>query len=69
MPLTAMPEAVREVMHLLPTAQFVTALRHVLVRGEGLGQQLGLLGAMAGWTLLFGVIARSTFRWHRQAGG
>ncbi|WP_374562581.1 ABC transporter permease [Ideonella sp.] len=69
MPLTAMPTAVSEVMRQLPTAQFVTALRHVLVRGEGLGQQLGLLAAMLGWTLLFATIARVTFRWHRQAGG
>lgn len=69
MPLTAMPPAVSAVMLHLPTAQFVTALRHVLVRGDGLDKQLVLLGAMLAWTLLFGVIARLTFRWHRQAGG
>lgn len=69
MPLTAMPAAVSAVMKHLPTAEFVTALRHVLVRGEGLPQQGALLAAMAGWTLLFGLIGRLSFRWHRQAGG
>jgi ABC-2 type transport system permease protein len=69
MPLTAMPTGVKAVMEHLPTAEFVTALRHVLIGGQGLGQQSGLLAAMLGWTLLFGAIARATFRWHRQAGG
>lgn len=69
MPLTAMPPQVSAVMRHLPTAEFVTALRHVLVGGQGLGQQAGLLAAMLGWTLLFGAIARLSFRWHRQMGG
>lgn len=69
MPLTAMPPAVSAVMMQLPTAQFVAALRHVLIRGEGLGQQGGLLAAMGAWTLLFAVAARLSFRWHRQQGG
>jgi len=65
MPLTAMPASVRAAMEQLPTAQFVTALRHVLIRGEGLPQQAALLGAMLAWTVLFAVIARLSFRWHR----
>jgi hypothetical protein len=40
----------------------------VLVRGEGLSQQVSLLGAMLAWTVLFAVIARLSFRWHRQSG-
>lgn len=68
MPLAAMPHSVSAVMQQLPTAQFVTALRQVLVAGEGLDRQLPQLAALGGWTLLFAAIARLTFRWHRQAG-
>ena len=69
MPLTAMPPAVGAVMAHLPTAEFVSALRQVLIRGDGLAQQVKPLAAMLAWTLLFAFIARVSFRWHRQAGG
>lgn len=66
MPLTAMSAPVREVMSWLPTAQFVAALRHVLVWGQDLGQQGPQVLGMLAWTAAFALIATLTFRWHRQ---
>ena len=66
MPLSSMPAPIAALMQHLPTAQFVGALRHVLLRGEGLGLQRQALAEMAAWTLLFGVVAARSFRWHRR---
>lgn len=66
MPLSAMPAGVAAVMRHLPTAQFVGALRHVLLRGESLGSQGLPLLEMAGWTLAFAIAAGTAFRWHRR---
>jgi ABC-2 type transport system permease protein len=66
MPLSSMPAPIAALMQHLPTAQFVGALRHVLLRGEGLGLQRQALAEMAAWTLLFGIVAARSFRWHRR---
>jgi ABC-2 type transport system permease protein len=66
MPLAAMPASVAAVMEHLPTARFVDALRHVLLRDDGLAAQRGALLEMAAWTALFALVAARTFRWHRR---
>jgi ABC-type multidrug transport system permease subunit len=66
MPMSAMPPDVRSVMAHLPPALFVDALRQVFILGEGLGRQLATLAQMAGWLVLFALVAVFTFRWHRQ---
>lgn len=66
MPLNIMSPKIAAILSYLPTTQFVNALRHVLVMGQGLGQQYALLIGMACWTLLFSLIAVGSFRWHRQ---
>lgn len=66
MPISAMPAAFREVVQYLPTSEFATALRHVLISGESLHAQAGRLAVLAAWGLLFALAARFFFRWHRQ---
>lgn len=66
MPMSAMPPNVRSVMAHLPPSLFVDALREVFVLGHGLNQQLHTLAEMAGWLLLFSLVAVATFRWHKQ---
>jgi ABC-2 type transport system permease protein len=66
MPLNSLPADMRSTFSLLPTSQFVDALRHVLVSGESIVQHANSVLTMLGWTGLFLVVARALFHWHRQ---
>jgi ABC-2 type transport system permease protein len=66
MPMSVMPPAVREKMSLLPPALFVHALRQGFILDDAVGPQLTTLAEMAGWLVLFSLIAVGTFRWHKQ---
>jgi ABC-2 type transport system permease protein len=65
MPFSSFPAGAREVLMLLPTAQFVAALRGVLFLGKGITDQWQHLFVMLGWTLVFMGIGRTFFHWHR----
>src|SRR6185437_495557 len=65
-PMTTYPPAIQRFMLALPTAQFVHALRAVLVQGSSLVSQAPTIGTLSIWciaSLLFTVL---TFRWHVQ---
>jgi ABC-2 type transport system permease protein len=65
MPLRNFPHELRLVLSALPTTQYVTALRAILVQGASLGDQWRAIGAILLWSAIFLIAARITFRWHR----
>lgn len=64
-PLRSLSSGPLHILSYLPTAEFVTALRAVLVQGKSLAEQWVPMLAMLGWSILFVLGARFTFRWHR----
>ncbi len=64
-PLRGIPDGVRHLLNFLPTSQLAAGLRSALVEGQDLSHQSQVLLTLGAWTLLFLVIARVTFRWHR----
>ncbi len=65
MPMAGMSANLQAVVSTLPTAQFVAALRAVLIQGASLASQWRPLLGMAVWFALLLGFARATFQWHR----
>ncbi|MEZ5920157.1 MAG: ABC transporter permease [Parvularculaceae bacterium] len=65
MPFSAFPDNVRKVLSNLPTAQFATALRGVLIQGTPLVSEWRALAVLAAWSLGFMVVGRLAFHWHK----
>lgn len=65
MPFNAFPDQVRAVLVNLPTAQFASALRGVLVQGVSLGSEWHAMAIMLAWSLLFIAVGRAAFHWHK----
>jgi ABC-2 type transport system permease protein len=53
----------RDVFAALPTAQFASALRGVLIQGASLGDEWRAIAIMLLWSAVFLVAARVNFRW------
>ncbi|PMS38417.1 ABC-2 type transport system permease protein [Trinickia symbiotica] len=63
-PLSAAPDWLRAALRLLPTNQFVVALRGIFIDNASYAQMAWPLAAMLGWTLIFLTTATLAFRWY-----
>lgn len=63
-PMSSFPAHVQRLLQILPTAQFVSALRAILVQGSSLVGQWPTLVQLLAWSLVCVVFTRLTFRWH-----
>jgi len=64
MPLSSYPESVKPFLMALPTSQFVTALRAILIQGATVVSQWKALLRLCAWSVVCLLISRMTFRWH-----
>jgi ABC-2 type transport system permease protein len=65
MPLATYPRALHPLLTSLPTTQFVTALRSVLIQGSSLVNEWRPVLILSAWAAAGLIIGRATFRWHR----
>jgi ABC-2 type transport system permease protein len=65
MPLATYPRALHPVLTSLPTTQFVTALRAVLIQGSSLLSQWRPMLILTAWAAVSLLIGRASFHWHR----